>query len=106
MPSPPAIDIEALLAPIPGDKPAGDSLPFAVREKLDEFRKEINPDAFDADDPLRPDQPKPADWPAIIRLSQETLTATSKDQLASARLLEALVKNKGFVGLRDGLLLL
>src|SRR6516165_9713936 len=106
MASPPAIDIEALLAPIPGDNPAGESLPFAVREKLDEFRKEINPDSFDADDPLRPDQPKPADWPAIVRLCEETLTNTSKDLLASARLLEGLVRSKGFAGLRDGLQLM
>jgi type VI secretion system protein ImpA len=106
MPSPPAIDIEALLLPIPGDNPAGESLPFAVREKLDEFRKEINPDSFDADDPLRPDQPKPADWPAIVRLCEETLTNTSKDLLASARLLEGLVRSKGFAGLRDGLQLM
>jgi type VI secretion system protein ImpA len=106
MASPPTLEFDALLAPIPGDAPAGSSLPFAVREKLDEFRKEINPDAFDADDPLRPENPKMADWSGIVRVAQETLTNTSKDLLAAARMLEALTKSKGFAGLRDGLQLL
>lgn len=99
----PLIDIDALLAPVPGDDPAGESLPFAIRQQLDEARKEINPELFDADDPLCPDEPKPADWRAIIRVSQDTLTKTSKDLLVTARLLEALVKEHGFAGLRAGL---
>lgn len=100
------IDVDALLEPIPGDNPAGESLPFAIRQQLDEARKEINPELFDKDDPLRPEEPKPADWRAIIKISQETLTRTSKDLLVSARLLEALVKQHGFPGLRAGLELL
>ncbi|MBL8792494.1 MAG: type VI secretion system protein TssA [Planctomycetia bacterium] len=106
MASPSLLDFDALLAPIPGDNPAGDSLPFAVREKLDEARKEIDPSQFDKDDPLRPDAPKRADLPTIIRVAQETLTKTSKDLLVSARLTEALVKKEGFAGLRDGLQLM
>jgi len=106
MASPPLLDFDTLLAPIAGDEAAGESLPFAVRQKLDDSRKEVNPDLFDPDDPLRPDEPRPADWKAIIRLSKETLADTSKDLLVSARLLEALVKEHGFAGLRDGLQLM
>ena len=106
MASPALIDVEALLAPIAGETPAGESLPFSVRQQLDELRKEINPDLFDPDDPLRPDQPKPADWRGIINLGKQTLERTSKDLLVAARTLEALVKQHGFAGARDGLQLM
>jgi type VI secretion system protein ImpA len=106
MASPALLDFETLLAPIPGENPAGVSLPFSVREKLDDARKEIDPSQFDKDDPLRPDAPKRADLPTIIRVAQDALTNTSKDLLASARLTEALVKKEGFAGLRDGLQLM
>jgi type VI secretion system protein ImpA len=103
MPSPPLLDFEALLAPIPGDNPAGDGLPFAMREKIDEARKEINPEDYDADDPTRPAEPKYADWPTIERVTKQALTENCKDLLVAARLTEALAKSSGFAGLRDGL---
>jgi type VI secretion system protein ImpA len=103
MASPPFLDIEPLLAPIPGDNPAGESLPFIVRKKLDDARKEINPNSFAPDDPLRPEAPQLADWPGIVQLAQDTLTQTSKDLLVTARLTEALVKLHGFGGLRDAI---
>ena len=106
MPTPPLLDFDELVAPIPGDDPAGGSIPFAVREKLEEFRKEVDPDQFDADDPMRPESFQKADWEGIIELAKETLTGTSKDLLIGARLTEALVKEHGFAGLRDGLHLL
>lgn len=101
----PILDVDSLLQPIPGDDPAGDSLPFAVRQKLDEFRKEINPNDFAEDDPLRPEQQKKADWEAIIQLTSQTLKESSKDLLVTSRLTEALTKQHGFAGLRDGLAL-
>ena len=106
MPTPPLLDFDELVAPIPGDDPAGGSIPFAVREKLEEFRKEVDPDQFDADDPMRPESFQKADWEGIIELAKETLTGTSKDLLIGVRLTEALVKEHGFAGLRDGLHLL
>jgi type VI secretion system protein ImpA len=102
MPSPPLLDFDALLAPIPGDNPAGSSVPFAVREKLEELRKEVDPDSFAKNDPTRPEAPVKADWSGISRLSQETLRETSKDLLVAARLTEALVKLHGAAGIRDG----
>jgi type VI secretion system protein ImpA len=106
MPSPPVLDLDELTAPIPGDSPAGGSVPFAVREKLEEFRKEVNPEDFDADDPMRPDSAQRADWSAVVRLSKDTLTGTSKDLLIAARLTEGLTREHGFSGLRDGVRLM
>ena len=106
MPSPPFLDFDVLTAPIAGPNPAGDPVPFTTRKKLDDARKEVNPSRLCADDPLRPEQPVPADWPGIERLATATLTETSKDLLVAARLTEALVKQYGFGGLRDGLHLL
>jgi type VI secretion system protein ImpA len=101
--SPPILDFEALLAQIPGDNPAGGSVPFAIREKLDEYRKEVDPDSFSKTDPTRPEAPIKADWPAISKLAQETLRETSKDMLVAARLTEALAKAHGAPGIRDGI---
>ncbi len=108
MASPPILDVEKLIAPIEGPNPAGEPLAFAVavRAKLDEARKEIDPSLFAADDPRRPEQYQPADWSTIEQLAQEALTRTSKDLLVAARLTEALVKRHGFGGLRDGLRLM
>jgi type VI secretion system protein ImpA len=103
MASQPLLDFDPLLVPIPGDNPAGGAIPFEIREKLEEGRKEINLEDFDPEDPAKPTEAKKADWNGIIRLAQETLSKTSKDLLVSARLTEALVKQHGFAGLRDGL---
>ena len=104
--SPPVIDFLALLQPISAEEPAGGSVPFAVKEQLEQSRKEINPEAFAPDDPLRPEDYVRADWATIISAAQETLRDTSKNLLVAARLLEALAKQEGFAGLRDGLHLL
>ena len=77
MPTPPSLDFDALAAPIPGENPAGASVPFAVTEQLEEMRKEIDPDSFSKDDPTRPEAKK-ADWRGTIALTQETLCSTSK----------------------------
>src|SRR5438552_1380934 len=106
MASPSILDFDSLLAPIRGDSPAGAPLPYDVRLKLEEFRKEINPDDYDADDPRRPAGYRAPDWPAIIQLASDTLSATSKDLLAAARLTEALTMQHRFAGLRDGVVLL
>src|SRR5262245_12421691 len=103
MPSPPLLNLEELVAPIPGESPAGGPVPFEVREKFEEWRKEIDPAAWAPNDPARPAEFKKAEWAAIIKLAQETLTQTSKDLLVVARLLEALTREHGFAGFRDGI---
>lgn len=105
MPSPPMLEIDALLQPIPGDEPAGGSIPFAVKQELEDARKEIDPSLYAHDDPTRPTDAKKANWPRIVDLTTETLTATSKDLILAARLTEALTRLHGYAGLRDGLTL-
>ena len=72
MPTGLPLDFDALLAPIAGTEQAGSSSTFAeMRSQLDDLRKEVNPDDFDADDPMRPDQPKYADWPKVEELTRK-----------------------------------
>jgi type VI secretion system protein ImpA len=100
------INLDELLAAIPGDDPAGEPVPFQVREDLEQLRKEVDPDDFAEDDPARPTEAKKADWPKIARLGITTLSGTSKDLLVAARTTEALANQHGFAGLADGLRLL
>src|SRR5687767_9735215 len=100
MPSPSRIDIDALLAPIAGENPAGSTVSFVARKKMDDARKEVNPESFAADDPRRPETPVVADWPGIQRMTTETLANNSKDLLVAARLTESLTKQYGFGGAR------
>lgn len=97
------IDFRPLLEPISEDEPAGGGVPYDVRESLEQMRKEVNPEAFAADDPMRPTDIVKADWSGIIALAQETIRRTSKNLLVVSRLVEALTKKHGFAGLRDGL---
>ncbi|HTN75681.1 MAG TPA: type VI secretion system protein TssA [Pirellulaceae bacterium] len=99
-------DIDSLLLPIPGDKPAGDATayPYRLREKLGDLRVEERADDFD--DATRPEQLKHADYPAIVKLAIEVLVAQTKDLRVACHLVEALTKTQGFVGLRQGLCLL
>jgi type VI secretion system protein ImpA len=96
----PLLNFEELLTPLAGEEgEAGPKVPFTVKDKLAELRKE-------REDPLDPEGSKKADWPETVRLAKETLTSTSKDLQVAAQLTEALVHLHGFLGLRDGLRLL
>jgi type VI secretion system protein ImpA len=103
MPSPQVIDLEALLAPIPGENPAGQDVMYeGTHDAIKEARR--------ADDGLSLGEwsrdVKVADWSAVIALAQEALATKSKDLQVAAWLVEALVKRHGFAGLRDGLCML
>ena len=101
MPSPQTLDIEALLAPVPGDNSVGESLRYAgPYDAIQEARQE-----GDDKDPLEPSI-KTADWPAVIKIATEALATKSKDLQIATWLVEALVKQEGFPGLRDGFWLL
>ncbi len=63
MPTGLPLDLDELMAPIAGDDPAGSSSTYLeLRSQLDDLRKEVSLDDFDADDPRRPDKPHYADW--------------------------------------------
>src|SRR5436309_14785834 len=103
MPSPEILDFEALLKPIAGDKPAGESLRYqGVYDSIQEARR------AEEDLPMGEWQRdvKAADWRTAINLSTEVTANKSKDLQIGVWLLEALVKRHGFAGLRDGLRLL
>ncbi len=101
MPSPPTLDIEALLVPIPGENPAGESL---LNAELYDTIKKARQEGDDRD-PLEP-KIKTANWSAVIALATEALATKSKDLQLAAWLAEALVKRQEFPGLRDSLHLL
>jgi type VI secretion system protein ImpA len=100
MSSPAVIDIEAMLAPISGDNPAGENLQYAgLHDEIREARR--------ADDTLAQGdwqrEIKTSDWERVLSLSKEALESRTKDLQVAAWFTEALVKAHGFAGLRDGL---
>lgn len=101
--STPLLDFDALTAPLEGEHPAGVRLPADLRKKMEDARKEFEPNP---DDPSGAPVPKIPDWSAIVRLASDSLCTKSKDLLSVVRLVEALTKRNGFAGLRDGLTLL
>lgn len=106
MPTLAALDIDSLIAPISGERPAGDATayPYVLREKLLELRQEERADDFD--DATRPETLKRADYPKIVEVATEALKTKTKDVRLACHLIEALTRTQGFAGLRDGLCLL
>lgn len=95
------IDIEALLAPIPGENPAGQKLLYAgLYDQMREARR--------ADEGLEAGawklkDTKTANWDLVVKLGTAALAKETKDMQVCAWLIEAIIKLHGFVGLRDGL---
>src|SRR4051794_39171591 len=103
MATPPTLDVELLLAPIAGDRPAGRSL--AYEPEYDALRE-----ARRADDATNPGEwkreAKAADWGGVVALGVACLRDKTKDLQIAAWVTEALVRLHGFAGLRDGLALM
>jgi type VI secretion system protein ImpA len=99
------IQLEALLAPIPGDKATGidlraDADPASDYYKLKDSRfaarakeREVDAGAEVGDLP---------EWRTILELAPKVLVERSKDLEVAAWLVEALLRRQGFAGLRDG----
>ncbi|MCL5966161.1 MAG: type VI secretion system ImpA family N-terminal domain-containing protein, partial [Deltaproteobacteria bacterium] len=69
------IEMDAILAPIPGDSPAGADLRYdAVYAEIKEARRAEDPLTFGGEG-----EPKSADWGAVVRLSLDALAMKSKD---------------------------
>lgn len=95
-----AIDVNELLAPIPGGDPAGSDASFS--DQFDRIRE-----ARRADDPNLPQgdwqtEPKVADWREAQSLAEDVLVRTSKDLQAAVWLGEAAIFRHGLEGARDG----
>ena len=97
------IDIDAILAPIPGDNPAGEDLRYSPSyDEIKEARRAD--DMLDRGDWQR--EIKTSDWDKVITVSVDALTKKSKDLQIAAWFTEALIKTEGFNGLVMGLTIL
>jgi len=99
----PVIDLDAMLQPISEEAPAGENLRYAgIYDEITEARR--------ADDDLNQGDwqtdLKFADYKRVIDLAVPALTTKTKDLQIAAWLSEALIKEKGFAGLRDSIKLL
>lgn len=97
------IDLDALLAPLPGDNPAGENLLYAgLYDQIREARR--------SDDNLAQGdweyQVKSANWREVVKLATGALASKTKDLQIAAWLAEALIKIHGLAGMRDSLKLM
>jgi len=91
---------EDLLNPIPGENPGGADLRYdPIYDKIKEFRRQDD----DLNQGAWQHERKVADWPQVIKLTQDALATKSKDLQLAAWLTEALLRKEGFGGLLDGL---
>ena len=102
-PTPPVIDLDALLAPISEENPGGDSLRYSgiYDEIADARRADIDVAQGEWQTEL-----KTADYRKVVEVAVNALTTLSKDLQIAAWLSEALIKMHGFAGLRDSLKLM
>ena len=113
MPSPECIDVQSLIAAISDDSPSGEELTSmspsfeAIKSTTSASktaeRKIRELQIAGGDDSEEMDRIDPPDWKKIQKLAIEILTKESKDLRVAAWLIEALMRNEGFVGIRDGL---
>jgi type VI secretion system protein ImpA len=106
MSSPEVLEFATLLAPIPGDKPAGvdlrsDPSPtsayYAIKDARNAARAAERQLVLDGEEPTAP-----ADWRPVLQQAKKALAEHTKDLEITAYLIEALVRLHGFAGLRDG----
>ncbi len=105
MNSPSTLDFESLIRPIEGENPAGEDLradpsPISSYYQIKDARAaarafERSGDKSKADDAA-------AEWRKVRQLAPDVLATKAKDLEIAAWLTEALVREHGFAGLRDG----
>ena len=102
-----ALDVERLLALIPGERPAGRNLredtgAGALYYRIKDARGIARANERQADAEAERGRAG-AEWRTIFDLSQDALESESKDIEVAAWLTEAALRLHGFAGLRDGL---
>jgi type VI secretion system protein ImpA len=100
------LDVEAVLAPIPGDAPTGvdlrqDYAPTSVYFRLRDARAEAR-DAERQAESSGGDDVLPTHWRTVQSLALKALTESAKDLEAATWLTEALVRTAGLRGLATG----
>jgi type VI secretion system protein ImpA len=117
---PEGFDLTALVAPIPGEMPAGQDLredksPESLYFRLRDARREASAAERAADAPKDDSDPRPVDaapvsplvqWRVVRELATEALSVHSKDLEIAAWLTEALLRDAGLSGLTAGFRLL
>jgi type VI secretion system protein ImpA len=113
---PEGFDLVALLAPIPGDSPAGvdlrtDSSPQSLYYLLRDARAEARAAerAMEAPDPDKPETSStaaPPQWRTIRELGIEAIAERSKDLEIASWVTEALLRSGGLVGFTAGVKLM
>jgi type VI secretion system protein ImpA len=105
MPFPGVLDFDTLLAPLGDGSPTGqdlraDSSPnsiyYTVKDARTAARATERQALLDGEEAGRPD------WAPVLATGQKALAESSKDLEIAAYLIEALVRQHGFPGLRDG----
>jgi len=96
----PILDMEALLAPIPGGDPAGEDIRYGGEYDL---IKEARREEIDLPQGVWKADRKRAEWGEVIRLAVGVLADRSKDLQVAAWLCEALLARHGVTGLVAGL---
>jgi type VI secretion system protein ImpA len=114
MPSPPTIDFDALLAPISEGQPCGVALKddpatsatyYEVKDAREAARASERAGAnasWGDDGGAHSATAGKPDWHLVVRLASAALRDKTKDLWIAAWLLEGLVRQHGFAGLRDG----
>lgn len=110
MQTPEVLNIQTLLAPVPGPSPTGadprsDVSSAAPFQRLRDLRAQARTQerAADAEDDAA--QPT-AEWRQIVAAAGEILAGQSKDLEVAAMMVEGLTRLHGYAGLRDGFRLL
>ncbi len=107
MASPETLDFERLLAPIPGDNPAGvairedfspGSVYYTIKDARTAARAAERNIVWD-DEETHGERP---DWKPVLKVGPKVIAEQSKDLEIAAWLVEALVRKHGYAGLRDG----
>jgi type VI secretion system protein ImpA len=111
MPTPEVLDFAKLLAPIPGDTPTGvdlraDPSPKSAFQEIREARKKSRNSERSMEVPPEREEernkiPPPA-WGEVLDIGKKILAEKSKDLEVTAYMIEALVRQARFAGLRDG----
>ncbi|GAG44265.1 unnamed protein product, partial [marine sediment metagenome] len=111
MASPDVLDFDQLLAPIPGDNPVGvnlredfapDSIYRQIRALRTVAREAERRIVYPDEDEQRVPRGDPPKWKPILKLGPKAIAEQSKDLEIVVVLTEALLREHGYAGLRDG----
>lgn len=107
MNSPDTLDFDALLQPIPGDHPAGEDLrgdpsPTSLYYQVKDARAAARAAERAGSQFEQGQQVVGPEWRTVLRIAPQILSTKAKDLEIAAWLTEALVREHGFAGLRDG----